>query len=264
MRESMGRSSLIEFRGPYASWRAAQEGSDGYDLPAILEKQVAVMLKVRDGKAAWERDSVEFAEIEYSFPVLAALLYAAGRNRNRLSVLDFGGALGGSYYQNRGFLGHLDRLRWRVVEQPHFVAAGKQHFENDTLGFVEDLEQCVAAEMPDVILLSSVLQYLEEPFAFLRRVAALGAPFILIDRSPTLRAQKSRISVQVVPPQIYAASYPCWLFAESEVLAPLEGAYAVRLQFDAHIGTPIVLGAEAGGYRGAFLERVPAQRGAGA
>jgi putative methyltransferase (TIGR04325 family) len=222
------------------------------------------MLRVRDGTAAWERDSVEFAEIEYSFPVLAALLYVASRNRNRLSVLDFGGALGGSYYQNRGFLAHLERLRWRVVEQPHFVAAGRKHFENEALGFVDGLEQCVATETPDVILLSSVLQYLEDPFAFLGRLAALGVPFVLIDRTPVLRTGKSRISVQVVPPHIYAASYPCWLFAESELLAPMAGGYAVRLRFDAHAGTPIVLGAEAGGYRGAFLERSPPATGAGA
>ena len=70
--------------------------------------------------------------------------------------------------------------------------------------------------------------------------------------------------MQVVPPEIYAASYPCWLFAESEVLAPLAGAYAVRLRFDAHAGTPIVLGAESGSYRGAFLERRPPAAGAGA
>jgi putative methyltransferase (TIGR04325 family) len=106
-------------RGDYADWASARAAAKGYDAANILEIQRASMRKVRDGAALYERDSVVFDKVEYFFPTLAALLLIAARNGNRLSVLDFGGALGGSYYQNRGLLSHLESLSWHVVEQAH-------------------------------------------------------------------------------------------------------------------------------------------------
>jgi hypothetical protein len=44
-------------------------------------------------------------------------------------------------------------------------------------------------------------------------LARLGARHIVIDRTPVLVNTKSRVlTVQHVPPSIYEASYPCWLF----------------------------------------------------
>ena len=40
--------------------------------------------------------------------------------------------------------------------------------------------------------------------------------FIIIDRTPF--SIKSKIKLQIVPSQIYNASYPCWFFNESEFL----------------------------------------------
>ena len=70
----------------------------------ILDKVLAATLKVKQGQAVFERDSVLFDEIEYSWPLLAGLMWAAASNGGKLNVLDFGGALGSSYYQNRKFL----------------------------------------------------------------------------------------------------------------------------------------------------------------
>jgi hypothetical protein len=47
---------------------------------------------VKTGEAVYERDSVLFDEIQYSFPVIAALLRVASANKGKLNVLDFGGS----------------------------------------------------------------------------------------------------------------------------------------------------------------------------
>ncbi|HYS46220.1 MAG TPA: methyltransferase, TIGR04325 family, partial [Rhizomicrobium sp.] len=200
-------------RGDFPDWQSAVAAAKGYQAGNILDIQRRSMRKVRDGQAVYERDSVLFDEIEYFFPTLAALLTIAGHNGNTLSVLDFGGALGSSYYQNRGMLSHLSSLRWHVVEQPHFVAAGQAEFENDQLRFFPTLADSWAAQKPDVVLLSSVLQYLEKPFDLLRDIADLEPRFILVDRTPVLDKGQERIVVQTVPPSIYPASYACRLFA---------------------------------------------------
>lgn len=248
----------IEFLGDYRSWAEARAASAGYDLPSILEKQIAAASKVRDGKAAYERDTVVFDEIEHMFPLLASLLHVAGAQGNRLSVLDFGGALGSSYYQNRGLLRHVPDLRWSIVEQPHFVDAGRRLFEDGSLRFYESIERCLSAERPNLLLLSSVLQYLEKPLEFATGLARLGIPYLIVDRTPMTREAPRRLTVQHVPPSIYAASYPCWIFNEDELRAAFDPAWETVYPFESHVGTVIDLGDARGRYAGFFLRRRPA------
>src|ERR1700686_2222088 len=90
-----------EFVGNYAAWADAKAASSGYVSDIILEKVKISLQKVKNGEAQFERDSVLFDKIEYSWPLLAGLLWVASREGNRLNLVDFGGSLGSSYYQNR-------------------------------------------------------------------------------------------------------------------------------------------------------------------
>jgi len=245
-------------RGNYPDWASAAAVAEGYDAANILDIQRAAMRKVRDGAAPYERDSVVFDRIEYFFPTLAALLLIAARNDNRLSVLDFGGALGSSYYQNRGLLSHLQSLSWHVVEQDHFVAAGRAEFQNEQLRFFSTIGESAAASRPDVVLLSSVLQYLEDPVGVLAQLAKLGVDYILVDRTPILEAGPERIVVQTVPPSIYPASYACRLLAPGAIEAALASAYRIVYRFDAQVGDAIILDEQVAHHRGMLLQREPA------
>ncbi|MDV3001980.1 MAG: hypothetical protein N5P05_003586 [Chroococcopsis gigantea SAG 12.99] len=77
--------------------------AEGYDKDIILETVKNSLLQVKEGQAIYERDSVLFDKIEYSFPVLTMLLKVALENDSKLSVLDFGGSLGSHYFQYRNF-----------------------------------------------------------------------------------------------------------------------------------------------------------------
>jgi putative methyltransferase (TIGR04325 family) len=224
----------IWFRGRYASWAEARQASTGYDAPAILEKVRAATLEVVAGRAACERDSVAFKTTEYSMPLLVFLLYAATRCENRLSVLDFGGSLGSSYWQNRSFLAHLDQLRWSIVEQPHFVAVGRAEIANDVLAFYPSVDQCVRDEQPQMALLSSVLPYLERPFEFMTDLLAHKFQFVVVDRTPFFVDDlPDRITVEHVDPTIYSASYPAWFFNLSHFRTIVQRAgYRIAHEFD--------------------------------
>ncbi|MDB5807755.1 MAG: hypothetical protein JWN73_5077 [Betaproteobacteria bacterium] len=249
LRASAGGNG-IEFSGDYPSWAQASAQATGYAAGNILEKAREAVLKVKRGEAACERDTVVFDHIEYSYPLLANLLHAASLNGNRLSVLDFGGALGSSYYQNRGYLRHLGELHWMVVEQPHFVECGKTHFADGVLSFHESVEGALAVRRPDFVLLSSVVQYLEHPGQIVQTLVKTRAPTILVDRAPVLFDVPTRLTVQTVPPSIYEASYPCRLFNERELIACFEPEYVLADQFDASIGSSIAVRGAVGGYRG--------------
>ena len=123
-------------------------------------------MKVKNGEAVYERDSVLFDEIEYAWPGLAGLMWSRLRCGGTLNVLDFGGSLGSTYFQNRAFLSVLPGVRWNIVEQSRHVETGKAWFEDDRLRFYPDIADCLADTQPNVVLLSNVLQYLEHPYAF--------------------------------------------------------------------------------------------------
>ncbi|WP_353674506.1 methyltransferase, TIGR04325 family [Synechocystis sp. LKSZ1] len=220
------------FFGNYSSWQAALKDSDGYSSDVILEKVKNSLLQVKEGKAIYERDSVLFDTIQYSFPVLATLLRVALENEAKLSVLDFGGSLGSSYFQCRDFLAGVKKLRWSIVEQPNFVKYGQKYFQDNQLKFYENIDACLECEQPDVILLSSVIQYLEKPHEFIENIInKYNFSYVLIDRLALIEDYDDRLAIQKVSPEIYNASYPSWFFGESKFLKHFQEKYELIFEF---------------------------------
>jgi putative methyltransferase (TIGR04325 family) len=220
------------WHGNYSTWEEAKKRSSGYDSPMILEKVLYSAGKVRDGNAAYERDSVLYDEIQYSFPVLSGLLWVAAQNNDRLNVLDFGGAFGSTYYQNKKFLDTIHEVNWCVVEQPELVEIGLLNFSTDRLHFYYTTDECLKHYKIDIILLSSVLQYLDEPYKLLDNVISTGIKYLIVDRTSFTQGD-DRITIQKVHPSIYKATYPCWFFNKSKFLSYLCREYDLILEFDA-------------------------------
>lgn len=198
--------------GDYSSWEDAQINCTGYDSAIILEKCKEALLKVKNGEAVYERDSVLFDQIHYSWGLLAGLQKVALDNDGKLCVLDFGGSLGSSYYQNKEFLSGLKCLEWCIVEQTRFVDCGKDYFEEDQLKFYHTIEECLLKHKPNVLLLSGVLQYLENPYQWIEKFIEFGISYIIIDRTTLINSEKDILTIQNVPDSIYKASYPAWFF----------------------------------------------------
>jgi putative methyltransferase (TIGR04325 family) len=201
------------FFGDYGSWQEAVRASTGYDSAVILEKAKVALLKVKNGEAVYERDSVLFDEIHYSWSLLAGLMWIAAVGHGRLNVVDFGGSLGSTYFQNREFLKSLAEVHWNIVEQPHFVAVGKEHFETGELRFYHEIDTCLKQTCANAVIFSSVLQYLEDPYETLRDVFSRPVDYVLIDRTPFHARNTDRLCVQRVSPSIFDGSYPIWIFS---------------------------------------------------
>jgi putative methyltransferase (TIGR04325 family) len=218
--------------GNFQSWDEALKNSDGYDSPDILKLVRSSALKVRDGEFNYERNSVLFSRIQYSFPLLAGLMWIAARNKGCNNILDFGGSLGSSYFQNRKFLESLADINWCIVEQPALVKCGIDDFQNGNLHFFYSVQDCINTYNINVCVLSSVLQYLEKPYEKLDEIIATGVRFIIIDRTPFVKG-KNRITIQKVHPAIYKAKYPCWFFDESEFRNYMDLNFNCILEFEA-------------------------------
>jgi putative methyltransferase (TIGR04325 family) len=201
------------YEGGFSTWTEAAAESTGYNAEHILSVVLEATLKVQRGEAAFERDSVVFDKIEYAWPVTAGLMWAAARAGGTLNVLDFGGSLGSAYFQHFQLLKRVNHVRWNVIEQPHFTNVGKQQIQDKSLFFYDTIAECVAVTQPNVILLSSVLQYLEGYAAILEALTNIGASVLIIDRTPF--SSEEKIVVQHTPSSIYAASYPMRVFSKS-------------------------------------------------
>jgi len=219
--------------GDYPTWSSAVDDSTGYETEIILEKTKVALLKVKNGKAEFERDSFLLNEIQYSWPLLAGLLSVAARCQGTLNVLDFGGSLGSTYFQNRKFLSQLCEVRWNIIEQPHYVEVGKEMFEDSHLRFYYTIADCLVETRPNVVLLSGVLQYLEQPFEVLGEVLRVPCDNLIIDRTPFWAGSADRLCVQHVPAEIYPASYPSWIFSTDNFIAKLNAPWKIVAEFTA-------------------------------
>jgi len=212
------------FRGDYASWAGARAASAGYDDQALLDRVVTAMREVAAGRARYERDGVAFPSPEVNAPLLARLRASAAQTGGRLDVVDFGGSLGSLWWQHRSELAQLAAVRWRVVEQAHYVAAGRE-FAQENLDFADSIAAALQGMQPAVIILSSVLPYLENPGALLAEAVRHGFAHIIIDRTPFIAGGRTRLAVQHTPPGLGGGSYPCWLFDREKLLSVLQPAY---------------------------------------
>jgi putative methyltransferase (TIGR04325 family) len=220
----------IRWKGEFKTWEDALLISEGYDNNIILNNCKNSLLKVKNNEAVYERDSVIFDQVQYPWALLSSLLSIASEYSSTLIVLDFGGSLGSSYYQNKYFLKSLQKIKWCIVEQKNFVECGKIHFQNDTLNFFYNIEECLEENKPNVLLLSSVLQYLENPKEFLNKVKENLIPYILIDRTPFIKSD-NLITLQYVGRDIYNASYPCHFFTNNFIDSILDTNYEKVIEF---------------------------------
>lgn len=209
------RGSSIRFEGNYTTWADASSKCAGYDAASILDKVLDATQKVTRGEAAFERDSVPFGDFEYAWPVLTGLMWAAARNRGVLNVLDFGGSLGSSFFQNRKFLHSLHSFHWGIVEQANFVQTGQKYFQTENLEFYDSIDSYLLNNTPNVVLLSSVLQYLPQPYKVLERLSSCKNACLIIDRTSFSSQVGDRLVIQRIPANIYLGSYPMWIFGRN-------------------------------------------------
>jgi putative methyltransferase (TIGR04325 family) len=242
------------FTGNFASWTEAERAASGYADPAILERTRRATARARDDASVFERDSVILPRPDYPLGGLAALLHIANLKGGRLRVLDFGGALGSTFFQLRPFLAPLREVRWAVIEQPHYVECGQREFASDRLCFHHDVAGALATGEYDVLLLSGVLQYLPDPHRVLNQLLSHRVPFVLLDRTALHAGPSDRLTVQRNPASIYPASYPAWFFNEERLLFHFQNKYDLVFAFEGadkalHFGYPSY-------YRGYFLSSV--------
>lgn len=197
--------SLFALIGPYDSYEEAAQRSSGYESKVILDKVYKAVVDVLEGNFAYERDGTAFA-MRPSIDNLRRLLSAFLKEND--VVVDFGGGFGGSFINNRDLF--RDSNSYIVVEQSNFVEAGRELSKKYGLPIQIIDNLCYLPVKPDIIILSSVLQYIPNAEQVLRKVAELMPRLIIVDRTAFAPNNSSPKWWMQVEPAYYQVpiSYP--------------------------------------------------------
>lgn len=208
----------IRYMGDYGSWNDVVGECKGYDDSEIIDKVISSTQKVLNGEAVWERDSYLFYQEKYVYKICAAILRCAVQNvdkKRKVKVLDIGGALGSTYFQNRKYLTDLDQMEYVIAEQDHYADYGHNYLENETLKFIRSTDKWEDLGPFDMVLMSGSLQYIPFFEEIIARIKMARPRYIILDR--VLVSNRRRICKETIPETIYRSSYPVIIFSEDEM-----------------------------------------------
>lgn len=176
--------SLVEAQNAAASSNSSTYSSDA------LTKTVVEKTELFRSSAMVNDQAIASGE----FALLAATLRF--RDLMHLSVLDFGGAAGASYYRARPWISATS-VDWRVVETNAMVEAARSGAPAE-LSFHTTLSAATTGwtKPPELVLLSSTLQYLDDPEVALTDLVNMGPEVLLLARTPLAESNRSHIVLQ--------------------------------------------------------------------
>ena len=180
------RGGRLEYRSFAEAQDATTSGNSSTDLTTTVAKKTEVF------KSSTAVTDPVIASSE--FAVFAALF--AFRDLASLSVLDFGGAAGASYYRSRPWV-RARSVDWRVIETAAMVESAHLSAPAE-LSFHKDLSSATAdwTKPPDLVLMSGTLQYLENPEATLSDLLDTQPGVLVLARTPLASSNRSHTLVQ--------------------------------------------------------------------
>jgi putative methyltransferase (TIGR04325 family) len=144
-------------------------------VDVVSEKTRRMVACLQKGEGSIGTDEAAF--------ILYGALQAAARGRNRVCVLDHGGAFGIHYYRARRWLPSDLPLGWAVVETQPMVAAANANPRPGELTFHASLNLALAEiGEPDLVYSSNAIQYMPNPMVTLGELLAPGSRIVCLSK----------------------------------------------------------------------------------
>ncbi len=178
--------------GNFETYSEALQKSNGYDELEILTKVKNAIIRIIEEENIWERDGFIFPNPQ---PKLEIVKIIKNLPKKNLSIVDFGGGLGTLYLNNRELFKSTNK--YYIVEQKKFVVSGESISGkyNLPIKFKESLEKIEF--IPDLIIFSSVLQYIPNLNEVLIQANKLAPEKIIIDRTCYTKKSKMKWHIQL-------------------------------------------------------------------
>lgn len=153
----------------------------------VADKTVLHIARIKNNPSALNATTV--------YLPLALNYLANALKKDRITVLDFGGACGAHYYEARRIVPQSIVLNWIVVETEQMVrSAISRNLTNEELTFTTQLGDIT--EPVDLLHSSSTLQYVPAPYHFLQQLIDIDAKGMLFNRMMFHSGVEDVITVQ--------------------------------------------------------------------
>ena len=178
--------------GNYKTYAEALKKSNGYDGLEILSKVEDAIIRTIEEENIWERDGFIFQNPQPQLEIVNIIKNLKNKN---LSIVDFGGGLGTLYLNNRELFKSVNR--YYVIEQNNFVVSGENISKkyNLPIKFKKSLDEIEF--IPDLIIFSSVLQYIPNLEEVLIKANKIAPKKIVIDRTCYTKKSKMKWHIQL-------------------------------------------------------------------
>lgn len=199
------------FSGPYKNWETADNKSTGYDSDEIFFKTKKSAEIVQRTQKGYERDSLIYYDEDFDDTFLLNIESYKKQKDKTLNILDFGGSLGSLYFKYKKKL--KNNCNWSIIDQKKIVEEGIKNFENKELKFFYSVNDYKNLFKPDIVLISSSLQYLRNYKEVLNDLISLDPKYIIFFKTPFSHKSFDEIYIQKPLKHIYNSTYPSWIFS---------------------------------------------------
>jgi len=218
-RRRSGPALDFVWNGIYSDVRDAPGNTDAFDSAAWADVMGA-SAQARDLHAA---DAPPWASVLGDHALLALLAAIVAGERHAVTVLDFGGGAGEAFGRIRTALSNA-AIAYHVVERPAVWERGRQVWAADArIVFHTSVPRDIE---PDIVYVSSALQYVEDYAGTLRHLCGAGARYVLLAKLSAGDIPTYATIQQNVP----GAAIPYWFLNGGEIVDLMRAA-GYRLLF---------------------------------
>lgn len=219
-------SLVSEWQYVPGGWRAAPvtRGWDEESVAAAAEKQWRVLQASLEGPGPLGvahylgtrgRENRSNHNAMMSFGYVLAL---AAREKQRVSILDWGGGAGHYYLYARALLPEAE-IDYACYEVPALCAVGRRLLPKAT--FYEDAGEALSRRY-DLVLASSALHYFEDWRGELAKLGAATSGLLYVARLQTVRKAPSFVVMQRPYSAGYRTEYISWMINRREFIEAAE------------------------------------------
>ncbi len=202
---------------PVRSWEEAIEKSKGYgedELVANLIKQFEAQLENRPFPVQKGNETIRIQHLLIGF-------FLSLKNRNEVSIGDFGGANGYMHDYLRAYAPEI-KINYKVFEPTKISSAYNKYSKETGIEFL-DVNQFHNFKF-DLIIISCTLQYTENWKSVLE-TSLQNAPMVLLMRLPLIDELNNKFLIQHTSTGLYgesSSSWPVMFFSKYEFIEKLK------------------------------------------
>ena len=218
------------------TWDEAKTKVAGYESSTSVDSIIESIVAARKNIA--EADSLSSRDLQVISGISIAISELNIDSQSVVRIVDVGGAGGDYFFTLKRAMPNF-RCEWFVVETPQLVSAIKNASLDNHSGirWVESLEEIEGR--CDIALLSSVLQYVEEPYQLMTSVMEI-ANISVINRIPLTTSATDQCAVQRVRSYGRRGAYPARFFSEKKFLHFLQTCGEVIVKWNVPEDRPVL------------------------